>query len=74
MYNDVTIVLITKQHPIKAKPAKAGDAKPWIYRLPKDYDSQAAEDQITFSIDSLALHLESQIFIGLLLTLQVLFH
>jgi len=33
-----------KKHPIKAKPAKAGDAKPWVYRHQHDKDCQAAED------------------------------
>ena len=31
-------------HPIKANPAKAGDAKPWVYRHSSDQDCQAAED------------------------------
>jgi hypothetical protein len=33
-----------KKHPIKANPAKAGDAKPWVYRHESDHDRQAAED------------------------------
>jgi hypothetical protein len=32
------------KHPIKANPAKAGDAKPWVYRHQSDHDRQAAED------------------------------
>jgi hypothetical protein len=62
------------QHPIKANPAKAGDAKPWVYRHSNDHDCQAAEDHNVLSRDYLALLFESQIFIGWLFTLQVLFH
>jgi hypothetical protein len=32
------------QHPIKANPVKAGDAKLWVYRRECGYDCQAAED------------------------------
>jgi hypothetical protein len=63
-----------EQHPIKANPAKAGGAKPWVYRHSNDYDCQAAEDHNVLSRDYLALLFESQIFIGWLFTLQVLFH
>jgi hypothetical protein len=38
-----------RQHPIKANPAKAGYAKPWVYSHTKsDHDRQAAEDHKTF--------------------------
>jgi len=36
------------EHPIKANPAKAGDAKPWVYRHKRDQDRQAAEDKTSF--------------------------
>jgi hypothetical protein len=34
----------SNKHPIKANPAKAGDAKIWVYRHMSDHDRQAAED------------------------------
>ena len=43
------IVMHIRQHPIKANPAKAGDAKPWVYRhTADDNDRQAAEDHNEF--------------------------
>jgi hypothetical protein len=36
--------MFARQHPIKANPAKAGDAKLWVYRHVSDHDRQAAED------------------------------
>ena len=41
---DRAIILLAARHPIKAKPAKAGDAKPWVYRHNDDHDCQVAED------------------------------
>jgi len=35
---------VLAQHPIKAKPAKTGDAKLWVYRRENGNDCQAAED------------------------------
>ncbi len=42
--NRLTVAKATPP-PIKANPAKAGDAKPWIYRHERDHDRQAAEDR-----------------------------
>jgi hypothetical protein len=36
--------MFARQHPIKANPAKAGDAKLWVYSHVSDHDRQAAED------------------------------
>jgi hypothetical protein len=36
--------VFTRQHPIKAKLAKASDAKPWVYSCKSSHDRQAAED------------------------------
>jgi hypothetical protein len=38
----------------KAKPAKAGDAKPWVYRRASGHDRQAAEDR-NAALDSFGL-------------------
>jgi hypothetical protein len=36
-------IVFATQHPIKANPAKAGDAKSWVYCRENGYDRQAAE-------------------------------
>jgi hypothetical protein len=39
-----------RKNPIKANPAKAGDAKLWVYRHESDQDCQAAEDHKTIPL------------------------
>jgi hypothetical protein len=36
--------MYARQHPIKAKPVKTGDAKLWVYHRENGHDRQAAED------------------------------
>jgi hypothetical protein len=42
--------LYARQNPIKAKPAKAGDAKLWVYHRENGHDRQAAEDHRGYSL------------------------
>ena len=43
----LSAIFTAQEHPIKAKPVKAGDAKPWVYRhYQSDHDRQVAEDNI----------------------------
>ena len=42
------IITLIERHPIKANPAKAGDAKLWVYCRESGNDCQAAEDYKPF--------------------------
>jgi hypothetical protein len=62
---------IVRQHPIKANPAKAGDAKLWVYRRESDNDRQAAKDHRSDLYFGLAL--EARLFYWIGQNLQMLF-
>jgi hypothetical protein len=53
---------LARHHPIKAKSAKADDAKLWVYRRESDHDRQAAEDHKQLCLFGLASY--SQVFLS----------